>query len=370
MQYCSLSMVHFIYKWEDFVFVIIKLDLESELYQKIDELVRDGKYSDLYQFIKIAINNQLQEEKTGVSKGIETDVSQPISTSTKKLLREIYRELSDIPLEKSELPVMPQPLIWSFYNRFFPVKIVVRHLASLVSESKKWIKLNEVQDQAFDYAERISERLKEYEDEHNISRNEKLSTGLPLPRSELKGLRGYKKKNKEDKLVASKIRFQDQFVGHYIKKDSVFKGACFEMGLVGVKIDNDECLLSLTEIGREFALLENPILEQDKLTQAFSDEEAKFILEKVIPKFSLENIIVKRILNELQNKSLTANEIDDIFTEEKKKYYASSKLLEESKKKLFNSTTSERVATMGRLSELRAVNWKIDSGGRSVYSIV
>ena len=82
MEYYILSMADFIYKWKDFVFVIIKLDLESELYQKIDELVQDGKYFDLYQFIKIAINNQLQEEKTGISKGTETNVSQPISTVT------------------------------------------------------------------------------------------------------------------------------------------------------------------------------------------------------------------------------------------------------------------------------------------------
>lgn len=345
--------------------MIIKLDLEGEQSKQIENLVKEGKYSDLYQFIKIAINNQLQEEKAGISENESIPIGHSIHKATQKAMQDILRSLSDVPLEKSELVPIPEPLIWSFYNRFFPVRVVIQQLAVMVTE-KKWLKLSEVQDQAYVLAQMISETLKNYELEHDISRNEKISTGLPISDSELMQ---YKKKKREDKAVASKLRFQDQFVGRYIKRDSTFKGACFQMRLMGAKIENDECYVSLTELGREFALMKNPIIDDEDYSRAFSDDEVKFIFTKILPQFNLENIIVQRILIELKNKNLTASEIDEIFLQEKKKYFESSKS-GMSSKDLSETVVSERVATMGRLSELHIVNWKIDHDGKSVYSIV
>lgn len=285
-------------------------------------------------------------------------------------MQEIARRLSAVPLEKSEIIPFPPPLIWSFYTRFFPVKVVIRQLAILQStNNQKWIELETVQDEAFTYSENISDSLREYEDDKNIPRNEKLSTGLPLPRTELRGLRKSEREKRENKLVASKIRFQEQFVGRYIKKDSKFKGACFEMGLMSVKIEDNSCFVGLTEVGRELALMENPILDDSDYAKAFSDNEVKFILEKIIPKFELEKIIVVKILDELKNKKLSSDEIDKIFEDEKRNYYTNLKVTSEQMNKHLNSITQERVATMGRLSELQAVVWKIDNQGKSVYSL-
>ena len=44
--------------------MIIKLDLESDQYSEIEKLANEGKYQDVIQFIKIAISNQIQEEKS------------------------------------------------------------------------------------------------------------------------------------------------------------------------------------------------------------------------------------------------------------------------------------------------------------------
>ena len=352
--------------------MLIKLDLEGDLFEKIENLIKDGKYNDLYQFIKIAINNQLQEEKSGI---VETEdfEKKPIGPTLRKITEEaqqqLARLLSDVPLEESELAIIPSSLIWNFYNRFFPLKIVVRQLGLMLAGAEKWIDLWIVQDQAFIYAEETSDILKEYEDEKNIPRNEKLSTGLPLPSFELRGLRKSEKKKREKKLVASRLRFQEQFVGRFIKKDSRFKGACFEMGLMRAKIEDDKCFVSLTELGREFAIMINPILDNDDYSKAFSKDEVELILEKIIPKFKLEKIIVDKILDELKNTELTSDDIDKIFESEKKNYYINLKVPSEQVTKLLYSITQERVATMGRLSELRVVDWRIDNQGKSIYSL-
>ena len=357
--------------------MIIKLDLEGDLFERIETLVKDGKYNDLYQFIKLAINNQLQEEKSGVTDSGDFEkksTKNPLQSITTEIQQNLANLLSDTELEESEIAPLSSSLIWSFYNRFFPVKVVVRQLALMLSDDKQWIdlwiELSLVQDQAFFSAEEFSDKLKEYEDEKDVSRNEKLSTGLPLPSSELKGLRKSERKKRENKLIASKIRFQEQFLGSYIKKHSTFKGACFEMGLIRVKIEHGACLVSLTDLGREFAIMENPIMDNDEYNKAFSDDEVKFILEKIIPKFELEKIIVDRILNELKNNELSSEEIDKIFEDEKLRYYSNTgEIKEDRKKKLLNSITQERVATMGRLSEMRVVNWRTDKEGKSNYSL-
>ena len=45
--------------------MLIKVDVDSDLYKKIENLIKEGKYQDILQFIKISISNQLQEEIAG-----------------------------------------------------------------------------------------------------------------------------------------------------------------------------------------------------------------------------------------------------------------------------------------------------------------
>ncbi len=72
-------------------------------------------------------------------------------------------------------------------------------------------------------------------------------------------------------------------------------------------------------------------------------------------------------MNEIKNKKLISDDIDEIMENEKKKYREMNPkedltLLKE------EYATQQRIATMGRLSELGLVNWDIDRNGSSVYS--
>ena len=349
--------------------MLIKVNINGDLYKKIEGLVKDGKYDDLYDFVKIALNNQIQEEES-VSSTESPGSSKSTGAEIKKDIRETQRKLHEmltgIETEKNEIILTYGSLIWTFYNRFFPVKIIVRTLANLITTSNKiWFSLDELRQESFEYAERISDQLKTYEDNNEIGRNKKLSTGLPLPMSETKHLKGTKKKKKLDKIAASELRFKEQFVGRFIKKDLDFKGACFELGLVRAKINDDGCFLTLSDLGREFAIIENPILDEDKFDSNFSNEEVKLITKQIIVKFDFENKVIKRILKELETKKMSSDELDDVFKEEWIEY---QKIHNPNEVDKVYSITSERVATMGRLAELRLVKWDIISG-KSEYAL-
>jgi len=356
--------------------VIIKVDLESDLYQKIQELVKHGKYPDLYEFIKVALENQILEETSGTETITEIyDEALPIDINLEEDFKTIIKYIKNASAKNEHIHSPTPDLIWTFYNRFFPTKIIAKTLLVMTKNEKVWFSLKKVRDESFMYAESISDKLRRFEEDNDLGRNEKLSTGLPLPRSEANGLKGNKKKKKLEKINASEMRFKEQFVGRFIKKDKLFKGACFDLGLVRIKLDKDDCLIRLSQLGAEFASLPNPILANEKLDSTFSEEEVKFIQNKIIPKFKLENKITKRILDELKNRKLSSKEIDEIYQNEwinfgKQKGNITGidrKTLDKVVKDVL-PPTSERVATMGRLSELKLVHWDI-VGGKSVYSL-
>ncbi len=361
--------------------MLIKFDADSDLYEQIDNLVKQRKYTDAIQFIKVAISNQLQEEQSGNNSSVESKLI-PIELSVKNIdqlrknetrdYEQLKKQLSALTIEKSKIKKEDVDFIWSFYNRFFPVKIAIFQLATLVTPDEPWIDLNEWQETAAGMAQEWCRMLKEYEIREEVRMNERLTVGLPTHPIELDKVRGKREKAKlERKIASSKSRFMEQFVGRYNRKNEDFEGACFGMGLISVKIVGNSPLVSLTDLGKEFALIKNPIIHNGERTYAFSDEEIKFIHKKIISQFKAEQQVIKDVIEELKNKSMTSGEIQKIFEGYKKfifEYYSIEPEKLDTKKK-GEKITQTRVATMGRLSELKIVNWDIKERGISHYSL-
>jgi hypothetical protein len=263
------------------------------------------------------------------------------------------RELLDIHVEPTEIQPKSSDLIWYFYNRFFPVKVAIYQLAKILAlQHDNWIELGDLQVQAFEFAQEVATKLKNIEIRAKMPRNKKLSTGLPASSMELISLRGTARRKKDDKLLRGRTRFMDQVIGKYVPKKLTFSGACFDLGLIGIQLRSEISFVSLTELGKEFALLENPILDKDSFESAFSEKEVQFIFHKIYGRFRLEKKIVEKIIESLKKESLTSNQIDQLFKSEHPEFI-----------------TEERIATMGRLSELQLINWEIDSEGKSKYSL-
>jgi len=351
--------------------MLIKIDLDTLAVNKIEQLIASGDYSDIPQFVSVAISNQLEEEASTTKGSVTHSGKLSSKVEVGQLEMESHwdsqkltyraanqfglwrRQLQDLQVESTKIQPRTSDLIWYFYNRLLPVKLVIHVLAQIIAiQHKNWIELGDLQVQAFEFAEGVATKLKNFELSAKMARNKKLSTGLPASRMELVGFRGTSKRKKEEKLIRGRTRFMDQIVGKYVSKNKIVSGACFDLGLIGVQQRNETIYVSLSELGKEFALLENPILYKDLFEAAFSDKEVSFVLHKIYSRFKLEAKIVKNIIEWLKKKSLTSSQIDELFRSE-----------------LTEFIPEQRIATMGRLSELQIVNWEIDNKGKSIYSL-
>jgi hypothetical protein len=379
--------------------MLIKVDVDNDLYEQIENLIKDEKYQDVIQFFKISITNQLQEENAEsqwARKNEERGSDEPKvkQTNIDKKMKDYLQAQNQVDKsklalreEKSDLENEYDEFIWSFYNRFFPIKIAINSLAGLMG-GQKWVDLNEWQESATNSARIWYQELKEYEITADLKMNEKYSIGLPTDPSELDKIHKRKKKEKiklEKKILSSKNRFTEQFVGKYNKMMKNFSGACFEMGLLSIKLGTNSCFVSLSDLGLKFAKLDNPILDNPahwndnieylEYSDTFSNQEVRLIYEGIISKFKVEYKIIKELIEELKQKAMTSDDIQEIFTKYKKsilEYYPinmKNLTKEEFIDKEKNRIIQARVATMGRLSELKIVNWEIKERGISHYSL-
>lgn len=279
------------------------------------------------------------------------------------------------------------PLIWSFYSRFFPVKVVISALAHIMYQDKTdYVNLDKFEKRAYSIAVTYSDELHLYENENNSARNEKVSTGLPAPPL------GSKKLDDMIKFEASKDRFIQHFVGNRRKDTKYFSGVLIAMGLIQVT-DEEKPKVMLSKDGIEFYLILNPIIYNKIYTKPISEEEKEFILEKIIPKFELENILVdtimkimrdKRKMKTVKDRNIESEELDKLFEDEILKWIRKNKSAAKNhgiynlenveskdlkdKKRAELMRTGIRVATMGRLAEIRAIEWSIEKG-KSIYSL-
>lgn len=304
-------------------------------------------------------------------------------THTKKYIKALK-----ILKPKNTIPYDGYPLLSGFYSRFLPVKIVLTILGYLLERNKDYkVELNELRVYAYDIAEEIAETLSKYENEHDVPRNKKTSTGLP-------------KKGKEDKddekIAMAQKRFKDQFVGKIrksrITKKNHFEGALSAMGLAYAFEEEDKTFVSLTELGKDFFLMDNPVVEGDYGNGPLTRQEADFILNKIIPQLKLEQQFVETAISVVKRfqKGTTQpkvfkkdyekityaldDEIKKVAMEYLKKNPKAQEIYNinhlESKSETTERKISQwRLATMGRLAELKVVNWKINEKGDSEYSL-
>ena len=314
---------------------------------------------------------------------------------------------SKIPADS--LPSDDYPLVWSFYSRFLPVKIVMTALADMISDTQtEMVNYKHFREIAYEASLGLAEILKQYETKWKIKRNEKLSTGLPLATFGL----DMTDMEKQAKVKASKERFLEHFVG--MKKESwvkrqndekskkknglaFFDGALNAMGLVYFKAEKIEAgpsksnkkkteyeiKIGLTRLGADLVGLGNPILEnyqREHWKNALADGEIEFLLNEIIPRFPLEHKLVNKIvnmLNDVQEKSsdnylIPKNlntEFDTIIREWLQKnndngYFNTITKIRSDAAMI----TPWRVATMGRLGEMKIADWKLEKGtGKSRF---
>ena len=265
----------------------------------------------------------------------------------------------------------------------------------------------------------LREKLRSWEKDNDVRRNEKKSAGLPLSPMEVTP-------EKIAKLKASEIRFIEHFVGmttkSWIRKQNAkdvdtlkplkdengiafFDGALNAMGIACFKADESQCptcegtgkdrknkkecrncygggknyeiRVGMTKLGAQFYTQRSNFLiyyNRPFDNPSLADGEVAFIMDKIIPRFPLEQRFIKNIIERLkkirgnpEKKYLDAMEADAEFEKGflewiKDKKNKTGKWIDNFKNARMDSTavTPWRVATMGRLVEMKYVKWDIE----------
>jgi len=304
--------------------------------------------------------------------------------------KEYMRNFKILNEGESSISYDQYPILFKFYSRFAPAKIVLCVLADLLRQnpSSNKINLKILRADAHDIASEIANKLIEFEKTNKIKRTRKVSTGFPKIRNDVV------------KNVSIQKRFRDQYVGR-IRRDRkdkrhYFDGILAALGLAVVTRESNEIHITITELGREFYLLDNPILSGN-YTQGLSRDEADFIIERIIPKLKLEKLfcdVAVQVIQKyhydplLQQESITRvldQEIIRVYNQFIKKYpeeanrfgflpivyrndiKTNQKLIDKIWEKYVEGW---RVATMSRLAELKQIEWSIDRDGQSVFTLL
>jgi hypothetical protein len=198
---------------------------------------------------------------------------------------------------------------------------------------------------AYKVAVGLREKIRAWEKDNDIKRNEKKSAGLPLSPMEVTPA-------KMAKLKASEIRFTEHFIGmptkSWVRKQNAkneedvlkplkdkngiafFDGALNAMGLACFKADESECptckgtgkdknkkecrncygggknyemRVGLTKLGAQFYTQRSNFMiyyNRPFANPSLADEEVVFIMEKIIPRFPLEQRFIENIIQHLK----------------------------------------------------------------------
>ena len=296
-----------------------------------------------------------------------------------------YIRTLKISIPKNIIPYDGYPAISVNYGRFLPIKLTMCMFAHLLENKKdSKVELKDLRVHAYDILEEYGLLIRKFEKDNGIPRNQKLSTSLPD-----------KDKNDDDeKEMESKIRIKDIQVGK-IKKSRVlggmhFEGALSALGLAYAFEENDIEYVSLSELGKKFILLENPVFpENNFFNGALSAKETDFIIKELLPQRELERQIVGKVLMTLRDfKKSKADKRDpkkDLAQLESQihltikdyvgknpdlasKFNMSSLATNSAMSK--RKISQRRLSTMGRLAEMGKVKWTINEDSISEYTLV
>ncbi len=317
------------------------IDLDPEVWEKIQELLREHRYSSVAQFITVAIQNQIelelapQESTDAGSRNQLDDVPRTADISGPLSLKAPTEEPA---LAQSIQKADPDEIIWGLYNRIFPVKITLRALSQLLlSNDSKSIDLKVLREESALRARTIGKHLLVADKNRKLSRGERFATGLPVRRG--------------DKALE---RFKNMFVGTMSNKGRI-GGFPVALRFVLLERKNGHPEASLTRDGFNFAKLRNPVLdgEWEKAEGTLSEEEAQFYMscvKKTLPReWELSRLIIEGITD--------GKDTPDAVDKTLKKFLPS---LQDS------MLAPTRAGVIGRLDELGLVH-RVQDGTRVSY---
>lgn len=314
----------------NYCFMLICFDSTAEAKKALDSLLETREFRDVSEAVCMALINYEVMHRTiakggavmgrtetkpkveGAARGdagavaaapaVSGDALGPISREGLEPFSLKVQTLDGIELLPSEDPGKPAgrdtpPKDWLFgqLNRFLPAKATCRALLNVQQEQPKGILVSEASSKIAFAACRLGDYLREVD--RRLGHNREFALAAAFPSTEYHG-------------AESRIRFGNQFVGTL--RQGQLTGLPAGLKLLGHDREKDPRLL-LTRAGAQFALLENPILDditsgkRDKL----SDAEVRFLLDHIRQHVAEEASAYAAIIDGIKDRANTPERLDE-----------------------------------------------------------
>ena len=335
------------------------IDIDKYLIDKIRQVLKKGEYENLNELIVTAIENQIILEE---GEKIQEDLFSTIIKVPRLNQNKVFKKIEEMDFSKwiskeningirtysmPDIKCLEFPnttyndnWLWGQINRIFPIKLGLRILSNMQKEQEDFIPLKEFHKKARYIARNFGLQLLKIDLQLKRNRNERVSTALPVGRSEEK----------------AELRYTSHFRVNK-RRDGVLEGAMARLRFVNVQISNEEeNMVGITNEGLKFVMLRNPILDDSNNAEiTISDEEADFYLKHIKNNVTEERNTIDFILRIIKSGSVSVIEID--------------KEIKRIKQDWTNIViTTQRSGALGRMNELGLVE-KSKKGIRVTYRI-
>ncbi|MGA8858279.1 MAG: hypothetical protein WB643_14080 [Candidatus Bathyarchaeia archaeon] len=275
------------------------LDVPATIADEINRLVAAGKYKTPQDFILLGIQNQVYLESQSTELEYVPSQSSNVSNvrpkpSVEFLDTDEFLSMNIDGVKTIELGELKrQDILWGQYNRFLPVKIVVRVVANLLRRNaSEYVLLSEVHEVAAATARRLGKETARNDKLLGHKRGTIISAGLPM--------------SKEDK---SASRFKYQFVG-YATADKV-EGAAPVLKFLDITKKEGTVLLGITDYGLKFASFSNPVIDNHDYSSPLSEDEVSFLLNHIALQVPGEARLIHFILDKVAKGRKTPEALND-----------------------------------------------------------
>jgi hypothetical protein len=260
----------------------MEFETSASLYEAAEELIKKGAYKNWQDFLETCVRNQLTLEVHG-KRNVPLIEGRPV-----RMDFPMYKELGLNWDRESIKPISPlsanllRSEYMPFCNRILPAKVASRVLCNVL-DGMTSLELRIFQETLWAIAQDLGHYLSSLDEIAGRSlRLEALSTAFPHDQ------------RKND--LATKQRFLSHFVG-YIDSGGMANGMMLSLGLATINASGQ---IGITEIGHEFALLRNPILDDRDCTEkdlepTLSKEEAEMYLRIVNQRLQKEAKAMERM---------------------------------------------------------------------------
>lgn len=355
--------------------MIICINVSQRTKDELEKLLEEGKYRDYSEAVAVAVTNQLLLQNHATGAFAKETTPEILVVEGKPAPEKKALEAAPNPTESPSVPARfslagvacrpeefaPYPndafaagqevpadrWIFGQHNKLLPVKATCRALATLMGAKQATaLSVAKIASEIASDAVKLGDYLRYVDHVSGVHRDDALSFAFP-----------YSDSQNGDK---SRLRFANQFVASFTKQGTL-TGLPIELKLLNRDHSRTPRLL-LTEAGWQFAVLRNPIFDDQKNAREpkFTSDEIDFLLAHIRNRVPAEVFAYRTVLGAISSGANTPDKLDDALEEHVSK--------REEKPFTRAFLTTQRAGVISRMIDLGLIQ-RIRDGIKVTYAL-